>query len=433
MAEWQEIRCQRAGESCWFLKHASGLPIYVWPKQEYVTAYAVFATKYGAIDTACLDSDGNAVTLPEGTAHYLEHKLFESEEGDAFERYAATGASANAYTSFDQTAYLFSCTRQVTESLEILLDFVQKPYFTEQTVEKERGIIGQEIRMGEDSPFRQVFCNLLKGLYHAHPVHTDIAGTVDSVAQITPQLLYDCYDTFYNLHNMVLAVAGNVTPEQVEEVADRLLRPCEPKIPARAAIEEPLCAVSPRVEVEMPVSEPLFYYGYKVPLDTSAGWPSEPPEAIAAAEVLEELLGGKSSVLYASLMRQGLINTSFDVEYFSGAGYGVWIIGGESRDPDAVCAAVREEIKRLQREGVDPAEFAAARNAVYGEMISQLDNPEACGDLLVSAHLSDWEPFAALDVAAELTVEAVEKRLFTDFNDEASSLSVVWPLGKKKG
>lgn len=433
MADWKEIRSQRAGESCWFLQHASGLPIYVWPKKDYATAYAVFATKYGAIDTACVDGDGNAITLPAGTAHYLEHKLFESEDGDAFERYAVTGASANAYTSFDQTAYLFSCTRQVSESLEILLDFVQKPYFTEQTVEKERGIIGQEIRMGEDSPFRRVFCNLLKGLYREHPVHTDIAGTVESIAQITPELLYHCYDTFYNLHNMVLAVAGNVTCEQVEEVADRLLRPCEPKVPVRAAIEEPRKAVFPRVEVEMPVSEPLFYYGYKAPVSTSAGWPSESPEDLAAAEVLEELLGGKSSALYASLMKQELINTSFDVEYFSGAGYGVWIIGGESRDPEAVCEAFRNEIRRLQHDGVDPAEFEAARNAVYGQMISHLDNPEACGDLLITAHLDGHVPFAALDVTAQLTVDAVEKRLRTDFNDEAASLSVVWPLGKKKG
>ncbi len=433
MADWKEIRSQRAGESCWFLQHASGLPIYVWPKQDYVTAYAVFATKYGAIDTACVNGDGEAVTLPAGTAHYLEHKLFENEDCDAFERYAETGASANAYTSFDQTAYLFSCTQQVTESLEILLDFVQKPYFTEQTVEKERGIIGQEIRMGEDSPFRRVFCNLLRGLYSNHPVQTDIAGTVESIAQITPALLYDCYDTFYNLHNMVLAVAGNITPEQVEEVADRLLRPCEPKVPLRAAVNEPHAAAQPRIEVEMPVSEPLFYYGYKVPLDTSAGLPSETPEALAAAEVLEELLGGKGSALYASLMKQGLINTSFDVEYFSGAGYGVWIIGGESRDPDAVCQAFRDEIRRLRRDGVDPVEFAAARNAVYGQMISHFDNPEACGDLLIAAHLDGHTPFAALDAAATLTAEAVEKRLHTDFDEEASSLSVVWPLSKKKG
>ncbi len=427
MAEWKEIRCKRSGECCYFLPHASGLPIYVWPKQNYATTYAVFATDYGAIDTACL-ADGESLTIPAGTAHYLEHKLFENEDCDAFERYAETGANANAYTSFDQTAYLFSCTQNVSESLEILLDFVQKPYFTEKTVEKERGIIGQEIRMGEDSPFRQVFCNLLTGLYKEHPVRVDIAGTVESIAEITPELLYSCYDTFYNLHNMVLAVAGNVTCEQVEAVADRLLRPCEPKVPKRAPVDEPREAVESRVEVSMPVAVPLFYLGYKVPLDTSEGLYTESPSALAAAEVMEELLGGKSSPLYASLMRQGLINASFGVDYFNGPGYGVWIVGGESRDPDAVAAAFRDEVARLRREGVDEADFVAARNAVYGQMIAGLDNPESCGDLLIAAHMDGVGVFDLLEATASLTVDMVERRLQTDFEESASSLSIVSPL-----
>lgn len=426
MAEWKEIRCDRADESCYFLRHRSGLPIYVWPKREYATAYAVFATNYGAIDVACV-ADGESVMLPAGTAHYLEHKLFENEDCDAFERYAETGANANAYTSFDQTAYLFTCTQNLTASLEILLDFVQKPYFTEQTVEKERGIIGQEIRMGEDSPFRRVFCNMLTGLYKEHPVHTDIAGTVESIAQITPELLYSCYETFYNLHNMVLAVSGNVTCEQVEEVADRLLRPCDPKVPRRAPIDEPREAVTPRIEVSMPVAVPLFYLGYKVPLDTSAGLTAETPRALAAAEVLEELLGGRASALYASLMKQELINTSFAVEYFNGPGYGVWIVGGESRDPDAVATAFRAEIQRLQRDGIDPDEFIAARNAVYGQMIAGLDSPESCADLLVATHMDGFGVFDLLEAVASLTVDAVESRLATDFEDRASSLSIVSP------
>lgn len=429
MAEWKEIRCKRSGESCYFLQHRSGLPLYVWPKRDYATTYAVFATSYGAIDVDCLaDGVGEPIQLPAGTAHYLEHKLFENEDCDAFERYAETGANANAFTAFDQTAYLFTCTQNLTASLEILLDFVQKPYFTEKTVEKERGIIGQEIRMGEDSPYRQVFYNLLAGLYKEHPVHTDIAGTVESIAQITPELLYSCYETFYNLHNMVLAVCGNVTCEQVEEVADRLLKPCEPKVPRRAAINEPREAVTPRIEESMPVSVPLFYFGYKAPLDTSEGLKAETPEALAAAQVLEELLAGRSSALYASLMKQELINNSFGVEYFNGPGYGVWIVGGESRDPDAVAAAFRAEVERLRRDGIDPDDFVAARNAVYGQMIAGLDNIESCGDLLVAAHMDGLGVFDLLEAVASLTVEAVERRLATDFEERASSLSIVSPL-----
>lgn len=282
--------------------------------------------------------------------------------------------------------------------------------------------------MGEDSPYRQVFYNLLAGLYKEHPVHTDIAGTVESIAQITPELLYSCYETFYNLHNMVLAVCGNVTCEQVEEVADRLLKPCEPKVPRRAAINEPREAVTPRIEESMPVSVPLFYFGYKAPLDTSEGLKAETPEALAAAQVLEELLAGRSSALYASLMKQELINNSFGVEYFNGPGYGVWIVGGESRDPDAVAAAFRAEVERLRRDGIDPEDFVAARNAVYGQMIAGLDNIESCGDLLVAAHMDGLGVFDLLEAVASLTVEAVERRLATDFEERASSLSIVSPL-----
>lgn len=426
MPKWTELACSHTGERCYYMLHPSGLPIYVWPKEGYASAYAVFATDYGAIDTAYLDpKTGKAVELPAGIAHYLEHKLFENEECDAFERYAKTGANANAYTSFDHTAYLFSCTQNLTESLEILLDFVQDPYFTEQTVEKERGIIGQEIRMCEDSPSRTVFCNLLTALYHRHPVRIDIAGTVESIAEITPELLYGCYESFYDLQNMVLAVSGNVTCEQVEAVADRLLKPSKGNVPKRVPTDEPRTAAQARIEVRMPVAEPLFYLGYKVPL---SGVNNESAGELAAAEVLQELLGGRANPLYADLMRKGLINASFGLEYFNGPGYGVWIVGGESRDPDAVCEAFRAEIARLKRDGITKDEFEAARNAVYGRMVSQLDNIESCGDLILEAYFSKRSPFAALDEVATLDIQSVYRRVERDFSEEASSLSLVLPL-----
>ncbi|MBO5929053.1 MAG: insulinase family protein [Clostridia bacterium] len=429
MSEWKEIQCRHTGEKCYFLQHASGLPIYVWPKAGYASAYAVFAAKYGSIDTAYVCADTNEVIeLPAGIAHYLEHKLFENEDCDAFERYAKTGASANAYTSFDQTAYLFSCTRGLSESLEILLDFVQKPYFTEKTVEKERGIIGQEIRMCEDSPARAVFCNLLEGLYHTHPVRIDIAGTVESIAEITPELLYGCYHRFYNLHNMVLSVAGNVTCEQVEELADRLLVPTQPYTHKRAPVNEPPTAYRARTEVSMPVSETLFYLGYKVPQSTENGLSEASAEELAAAAVLQELLGGRANPLYARLMSEGLINASFGIEYFDGPGYGVWIIGGESKDPDAVCEAFRKERERMDREGVSAEEFDTAKKAVYGQMISHLDNVEGCGDMAVDAHFSGRKPFDLLDAVANLERKAVQKRLREDFSEAAASVSIVNPI-----
>ena len=426
MSNWTKTTHARTGETYFYQRHPSGLPIYVWPKEGYSTAYAVFATKYGSIDNVFIEEGANEPTvLPAGIAHYLEHKLFENEDCDAFERYAETGANANAYTSYDHTAYLFACTQNVSESLDILLDFVQDPYFTEQTVEKERGIIGQEIRMCEDSPSRRVFCNLMTALYHHHPVNIDIAGTVESIAQITPDLLYGCYRRFYDLHNMVLVVSGNITCEQVQAVADNRLKACDGALSRRAPIEEPTAVAQPYIEEQMPVAAPLFYMGYKVPMDNTEGLYEESASAIAAAAVLEELLGGKANPLYATLTEQGLINPSFDVSYWSGPGFGVWMFGGESEDPQAVCDAYRQEIERLKRDGIDEQRFEEARNAVYGRMISQTDNVENCGDLLIDAFLCERDPFSVLDEVAVLDIQSVYARLQTDFDEQACALSVI--------
>ncbi len=423
----QTFKSERAGETCYRVDHPSGLPIFIWPKPGYQSAYAVFATRYGSIDTSFVtgrDGAEAAVTVPAGIAHYLEHKLFENEDCDAFERYAKTGASANAYTSFAQTAYLFSCTDRVEESLEILLDFVQKPYFTPETVQKEQGIIGQEIRMCEDSPSRRVFYNLLRALYHKHPIRIDIAGTVDSIAQITPELLYDCYHTFYNLRNMVLVVAGNVTPEQVLRVADKTLKPAPAWHLERPAAGEPDGVVQARVEETMPVSAPLFYLGYKQAVPAEEGMQTRTAEEMVAAEVLLDLLVGRASPLYARLMEEGLINTQFGADYFEGPGYAAWLFAGESKDPDAVRAAIDGEIERVRREGLDEGAFEASRRALYGRLITALNDVENCGDFLVSDYFYGRNPFGLIDAAASLALQSVYAML-NGLRAEASALSVV--------
>lgn len=418
--EWVD---PRTGERCLRIDHPSGLPIFVCPKPGYQSAYAVFAVKYGSVDTAFVEN-GREVEVPAGIAHYLEHKLFENEDGDAFERYARTGASANAYTSFARTAYLFNCTGRLEESLEILLDFVQRPYFTAETVRKEQGIIGQEIRMCEDSPNRRVLFNLLGALYQACPVRVDIAGTVESIAEITPELLYGCYRSFYNLRNMVLVVAGNVDTETVLRVADRVLVPAPAWDLRRAETPEPVQAARSRVEEAMPVAAPLFYYGYKRPVK---GTDYRPAAELAAADVLLELIAGRSSPLYARLLEQGLINTSFGGEYFEGPGYAAWLFGGESKDPDAVAAAIQAEIQRLQRERITPEDFQMARNMVYGRLVSALNDVENCGDFLVSDYFYGRQPFELVETAAALDIEAVYALLDEGFPPEAAALSVVRP------
>ncbi len=410
------------GDTLYVTTHKSGLPILVWPRPEASSVYAVFATRYGSVHNTLPTADGGSESVPAGIAHYLEHKLFESEEGDAFKRFAETGASANAYTSFDKTAYLFHATENVLPSLEILLDFVQHPYFTAETVQKEQGIIGQEIRMCEDSPGRRVLFNLLCGMYHTHPVRIDIAGTVESISHITPDLLYRCYDRYYNLHNMVLVVAGHITPEQVEETADRLLQPAEPFSPTEVTFDEPDTVYESRVEDTMPVAAPLFYLGFKEPAGARTA------ADLAGARILPELIAGKSSPLYSDLMQRGLINDQFGVEYFCGPGYGVWLFGGESAHPEQVEEAICTAITRLQQEGIDPTVFEAVRRGAYGRLVSCLDDPSDCAEILLSNVLDGISPLSELDALAAITPAALHRQLCQRIQPEQRTLSVIRPV-----
>ncbi len=416
-----EYRHPLLGDTLYMDTHPSGLTVLVWPMPAACSAYGVFATRYGSVYNTLPTSDGGTETVPEGIAHYLEHKLFESEDGDAFARFAVTGASANAYTSFDKTAYLFQATENILPSLDILLDFVRHPYFTPETVQKEQGIIGQEIRMCEDSPERRVLFNLLRGMYHTHPVRVDIAGTVESISHITPELLYRCYGRYYNLHNMVLTVAGRITPEAVWEACDRLLTPDEPVAPATFACDEPDTVADTLVEDTMPVAAPLFYLGYKEPAAPVTA------ATLAGARVLVELLAGKSSDLYTQLMEEGLINDEFGAEYWGGPGFGVWLFGGESAHPEQVQAAISAQIRRLQQEGIDPILFETVRRGVYGRLVSGLDDPTACGELVMSHLLDGLKPLEELDALAALTAEELHRQLCDRLRTESSTLSVIRP------
>ena len=402
--------------------HQSGLPVVVWPMEHATSAYALFATRYGSVHNTLPTPDGKGETVPAGIAHYLEHKLFESEEGDAFQRFAATGASANAYTGFCRTAYLFHATENILPSLEILLDFVQHPYFTAETVQKEQGIIGQEIRMCEDNPGRRVFLNLLQGMYHTHPVRIDIAGTVESISHITPDLLYRCYEQYYNLHNMVLVVAGNITAEQVEDACDRLLKAAAPYTPSPVTTEEPEGVVQPLIETKMPVAAPLFYLGYKEPAPAD-----RTPLELAASRIIPVLLVGKGSPLYTELMEQGLINNDFGAEYFYGPGFGVWLFAGESAYPERVEAAITAEIRRLQKEGIDPAAFEAAKRGAYGRFVRGLDSPEDGAETLLDNLLDGVPLLSEPEAIASLTRAQLHRQLCERIRADNHTLSIVRP------
>ena len=425
--KFTEIKNQRSGECYYKGKHETGLTIYVYPKDGYHSTYAIFGTKYGSVNmTFQTDKDEEPITVPAGIAHYLEHKLFESEDGDAFAKYAKTGASANAYTSFDMTCYLFSCTEKMKESLKILLDFVQSPYFTEQTVQKEQGIIGQEIRMYDDLADWRVMFNLLEAMYHNHPVKIDIAGTVESIAKITADTLYSCYHTFYNLNNMALCVAGNVTVEEVEEVANACLKQKEAVHVKSFFPEEPKSVVKERVEQQFEIAVPMFQLGFK---EEASDDKRVTDQELAYTDILLELLASKASPLYQKLMDEQLINTSsFGYEYFEGPGYASIIFAGESRDPDSAAKLIRDAAKELHEKGIDKEAFARAKKAVYGRTLSLLNSAENIANVIMQFAFADRELFSYINAVVDATPELAAERLKAELLCETSALSVVTPI-----
>lgn len=400
-----------------------GLTVYIYEKPQYSSCYAIFGTKYGSIDTRFSKDGGEMIDVPEGIAHYLEHKLFESEDGDAFSKYAKTGASANAFTSFDRTCYLFSCSDKFYENLDILLNFVQSPYFTEETVKKEQGIIGQEIKMYDDSPSWRVMFNMLEAMYSCHPVRIDIAGTVNSIAKINADLLYKCYETFYNPANMFICIAGNVD-------ADKTLKQIENSIINKKSVEikrgefnEPQTVEKNYVEQKLAVSMPMFCLGFKQKIAT----PYRRLKSKVCVNMLLEILCGDASPLYARLMNEGLINDEFDCEYFNGNGYAAVIFEGESNNPQLVAAEIKDEIKRLRTEGIDKKLFSAVKCGMYGSAVRKFNSVENLAMKLTECAMFDYNLFDEIKLLKTVSYDDVLKRLDV-FDDENAVLSVINPL-----
>lgn len=417
------IRSERFGEQYSLIHHPSGLDVLVWEMDGYSSTEAMFATKYGSVNNIFKTSQTNGyIEVPEGIAHYLEHKLFENEDTDVFDLYAATGASANAFTSFDVTAYTFSTTQNWDKALEILLDFVQKPYFTQENVDKEQGIIAQEIKMGMDSPFRRSLFNLLKALYVKNPVRIDIAGTVESIAKITPELLYDCYNTFYNLNNMVLSIAGNVSEQRVIEICDRLLKPAADMKLETSFPEEPEAAGSRRVVDSCPIGLPMFDIGFKSKKCSGI----EYERRVVTARVILQLLIGSTSNLYQELFEEGLINSQLSFNVFSGSGsFFTCLVSGESRDPDEVYARLLAEIKRVKAEGFDEESFNIIKKSRYGSMVRALSNVENIADSMAESYFNGTTVFDEAEQLAALTAQDCQRELDSLFSEESSAISII--------
>lgn len=418
------IKNDRIGEEYSYIKHPSGLNIYIWKMEGFSTTEAYFGTKYGSINTRFkTNKDDDFVDVPEGIAHFLEHKLFENEDCDVFELYAKTGANGNAYTSFDQTVYLYNCSSNYLESLRILLSFVQEPYFTNETVDKEQGIIGQEIKMCQDMPSRQAYFNLLKCLYVNHPVKVDIAGTVESIAEIDADLLYRCYYTFYNLNNMALCLVGNVDVDDVLKTCDELLKQNEDIQLETAFPEEPKEINMPEHVDKMAVSMPLFFVGFKCP--TYSGL--ELVKMQTEASIMMSLMFGSTSTLYKELIEEGLVNSQFESEVFYGDGYFSCICGGESKNPREVRARILKEVAKAKSEGFDEEQFDIIKKSKYGALIRGFNNTESCVSLLINSDFAGIEAFDIIEAVANVTFNDVTKALNVLLDENNVALSIIEP------
>lgn len=417
----ETLKSNDLGEKIIVASADSGLKILICEKKDFNSSFAIFGTRYGSVDTKFCKPGEEPIEVPEGIAHFLEHKLFENEDGDTFEKFAKTGASANAYTSFDRTCYLFGCVNNFKENLEILLDFVSHPYFTKETVEKEQGIIGQEIKMYDDVPNWCVFFNLLSALYHNHPVKINIAGTVDSIAKITDKLLYSCYNTFYNMSNMFLCIAGNVDADVIFETVEKILPKSKGAEICRSSFDEPKTVKTEYIEQDLPVSMPLFAIGIK----------GEAPEKqsyknIVLNEMILDLVIGSSSDLYSDLLNEKLINKSFETEYFFGGGYSALLFQGQSNNPKAVLERIKAEIIKIQQNGVDKELFEGLKKDNIGKCLTDWDNPEDIVSQLVDSIFAEELPFDEIKAVKSVTLQEIENK-FKEIDLDNISLSVIIP------
>lgn len=396
------VRCRKAVLE-------SGLTVLCRTMPGYSTVHAMYGTAFGSTTREFI-LDGKKITLPAGTAHFLEHKMFESEEGDAFSLYAKTGASANAFTSWDRTCYIFSATSRIDENLDILLNMVGKPWFTRETIAKEQGIIGQEIKMYDDSPDWRLLTGLFRCLYPTDPIRDDIAGTVESIAELTPELLYACTDAFYCPDNMVLAVAGNIELEQAVEACRRagLDRPVTPHTVQLPELSPEGPIVQHALNFTMPLNRPCFALGYR-----EQPIPRGEVKRELLCDMLPSLVCGGLTDLYRKLYDQALVNPEFGGDYVLTRSACAIAFTGESSCPREVAQMVRDEIARLRREGVDPELFTLVKNQMYGELLTVLEGVEDAAGQMAVAFLKGVDLEEQIATLASLTVDDANEALQT--------------------
>lgn len=404
----------------------NGLTVLVVPKPGFSRKLAYFVTDYGSIHTH-FRLDGQDYLAPAGVAHYLEHKLFDMPGGrDISAEFAACGASVNAFTSYDMTAYYFSCTTHFDHCLRLLLEFVSTPYFTEETVAKEQGIIGQEISMNEDSADTRVFENLMQAMYREHQIREPILGTAETIAQITPQILHTCHRAFYTPGNMVLCVVGDVDAAAVVEAARQVLGDEKRSVGEKLRPwQENMTCPQKEVTAAMEVAMPTFQMGFKcAPLGTGM----EAVRREILGDLAAEALFGESSELYLRLYEEGLIDSSFGGGFETVDGMAMLTISGDSDDPLAVRDAVLAQGKHLADRGVDPKDFLRMKRSAMGRRIRDLDSFDGVCFRLCAYHFSEFDYFDFPAVYVSVTEAQIRDFIRQTVTAERCAISVVNPL-----
>ena len=412
------------GETVYQTTLPNGLPIIVVPRPGFTRKLAYFVTDYGAIHTE-YTLNGEKHTSPAGVAHYLEHKLFDMPEGDVMAQFATLGANPNAFTSYDLTAYYFSCTENFDACLELLLTYVSTPYFTDATVQKEQGIIGQEIGMHADNADSRIFEELMKNMYRNHPITVPILGSVETIARITPQTLYDCHKAFYRPGNMLLCVVGDVEPQKICDLAQRIL-PAEDTVRVARSQEWPeeMTCPTPYSSLHMEVAMPMFQLGFKC---EAPGMGEEAVRLETVGDLAAEALFGESSRLYLKMYEEGLIDSSFGGGFENVEGLALLTASGDSEDPEAVRDAILEEARRLVREGIDEKDFLRMKRSALGRRIRDLDSFDATAFRVCAYPFSKFDYFDFPGIYKTVEVSDILAFLQRVVTEDRCSLCVIYP------
>ena len=420
----QIIENSKVKEKLYVEKLENGLTVMIIPKKDIQKKYVIWGTNYGSNDSKFIvPGEEQETEVPKGVAHFLEHKMFEQESGvNSLDTLTALGVEANAYTTNDHTAYLFECTENFYPALDELMDYVQHPYFTDENVEKEKGIIGQEIMMYDDYPDWRVYLNTLEAMYHDHPVKLDITGTIETISNIDKEVLYKCYNTFYNPSNMAMVVCGDFEPEQLlEEIKKRLIPNEANGEIKRIYPEENTSIVKDRVEQNMDVSQPLFTIGIKDEIaDTK-----ERVRKHIAVEILLNMIIGKSSKLYKELYEEGILFVTPSLDYEFAKGYAHILITGQSLEPEKIYDRFKQRIAEMKNTPIDENEFNRIKKRIYGGYVKEYNDTADIARMFLADFFKEINSFDYLEEMTTINEQYVEQVLKEVFNEEKMVISVI--------